>query len=518
MREVSQVYKTLRNQEDAYYEAQVICGENTYTAESIVSIETHSKLFDGPGPQIGITCAAECDLVLLEESKNWPRMAEFEVQERITDGTTYSEWLSMGTYFTDERVQDEASGKLTITGYDVMLTTEQYWTDIVPEEDLPTEWPITSKAWMDLIVDTGIIVVDSRTVIDDTVPMIGLDTASTVRDKLKTIAAAHGGNWIVTPDNMLRLVPFANIADGEAAIAGIAIAGISVVGTSEIEIPDGIGMQCLNFKMQSFDRTPKLSAVSGVHLESEEGNVAEAGDSTGYVLEGECNFSDSDGVGELCLSKTVDYVYKPFNANKALLDPAAELGDIVIIDGVSYQIMSIDWNLLAWPSATIAASYEEEVDHEYRVVSEAARRYRKLVKEQGELSRKYTELKQSEEAFEIVVGNTYQTTANAKKDKEETERDLEAQAGRMDEFEMHYRFDASGETIGKTNSSKSIRLANDGISMLVDNETVVSINQDEMYSPRKVKIPLSGSLMMGDFLFQPRSSGNMSLLWVGETL
>ena len=82
---------------------------------------------------------------------------------------------------------------------------------------------------------------------------------------------------------------------------------------------------------------------------------------------------------------------------------------------------------------------------------------------------------------------------------------------------MHYRFTANGEIIGHDGSNKSITLANNGINMNVDDEPVVTITQDEMYAPRKVTVPLTGSLQMGNFLFQPRSSGNMSLLWVGET-
>lgn len=86
----------------------------------------------------------------------------------------------------------------------------------------------------------------------------------------------------------------------------------------------------------------------------------------------------------------------------------------------------------------------------------------------------------------------------------------------LDELKMHYRFDAEGETIGKSDSNKSIRLANDGINMMVDEESVTRWNQDEMYTPRKIMVPVGGSLQLGDFLFQPRTNGNMSLFYVGD--
>lgn len=85
----------------------------------------------------------------------------------------------------------------------------------------------------------------------------------------------------------------------------------------------------------------------------------------------------------------------------------------------------------------------------------------------------------------------------------------------LEEIKTHYRFDETGETIGKTGSPKTIRLANDGIGMQVNGETVTKWNQDEMYTPTKVRVPVGGSLQLGDFIFQPRSSGNISLLFVG---
>ena len=86
----------------------------------------------------------------------------------------------------------------------------------------------------------------------------------------------------------------------------------------------------------------------------------------------------------------------------------------------------------------------------------------------------------------------------------------------FDELKMHYRFDAEGETIGKSDSDKSIRLANDGIDMMVNEESVTKWNQNEMYTPVKVMVPVGGSLQLGDFVFQPRTNGNMSLFYVGE--
>lgn len=106
-----------------------------------------------------------------------------------------------------------------------------------------------------------------------------------------------------------------------------------------------------------------------------------------------------------------------------------------------------------------------------------------------------TEIQQLEESVTITINETNEN---------------------LDEIKTHYRFDETGETIGKTNSQKSIKLSNDGIDMMVNNESVTKWNQDEMYTPTRVRVPVGGSLQLGDFIFQPRSSGNISLLFVGE--
>ena len=542
MRDRSATYQTLRTQAGSFYEVEVICGNKTYDIHDLFTLKINPKIFDGNGPSIGNAYSAVCEMTLKESSDNWPRMAEFSVRIRLSsaDGETLSDWLPMGTYYTDERTQDGRNGKLSIVAYDGMLLYEKSWSDLIPDQSMPAQWPITSKAWLDLMEDVDVLELDSRCVIDNTVPLIGLNllvinmkddegidksvvvpnSAETIRDVLKTIAAAHGGNWVITPENKLRLVPFANASGtSDSAIAGLAIAGIAIVGKDgdSWEVPTGMGYDDIRFRVQGLETSPALDAVTGVHLETESGTISEAGDDDGFILQGICNFSDSSGVADLCLDRAEGFVYKPFEAEKAMLDPAAEVGDFVIIHGEAYQIMDMNWNIHTWPVANLSASFEEEVDHEYTVLSEETKQYRKLVKGQEAVVGTFTSFVQTDTEFKISVGQTYETKEDAKDKKADSDKKLDDQDKQFKELAMHYRFTQNGEIIGYDGSPKTIRLANDGIDMMVDDDSVVRITQDEMYAPRKVTIPLSGSLQMGNFLFQPRSSGNMSLLWVGES-
>jgi len=368
-------YNTLRSQTGSFYEVEVVCGNRSYDIHDIYDLSIGQSLFDGDGPSVGNACAATCRLRVKESSANWPRMAAFTLRLRLSsaDGQTKAGWLPMGTWYTDARAETE-NGFLTVEAFDGMLKTEQFWTDVVPEEDLPDSWPITAKAWLDMIVDAGLITLDSRSSVNNTVAFIGLDTTATVRDVLKTIAAAHGGNWVMTFENKLRLVPLQNAGDTGAD---------SVV---------------IGLRAQSLDTSPALAAVSGVRLETENGTVITAGTTTGYVLQAQCNFADSDGVAALCLGRTQGYVYKPFAAGRANLDPAAEIGDIAVIGQQGYQMMSANWNIRTWPTADIAAAFEEEVNHEYNYLDESAKNYRK--------SMRYTDGKADDLQEEIVAAKT----------------------------------------------------------------------------------------------------------------
>ena len=499
-----------------------------YGMDVIREIKIDQSLIPDDVPAVGGAVSCSCEVTLMEKSINWPRMAKFEVSVRLLseDKSIASEWVSMGVFYTDERAESKYGGLLTIIGYDGMLLFERSWTDKITGYE-PEYWPITAKAWADTMEKIGMFHLNGGMVLDDVVGLVGLNTISTVRDVLKTIAAAHGGNWAVTPDGSLRLVPYSNMDTGTAAIAGIAIAGIAVVGDSHIEIADGAEYTFIGMKCSSLDTSPAFEPITKVALETDSGNIARAGEDEGYELHGVCNFIDSAGVGALCLSHVEGYIYKPFVADRARMDPAAEAGDLVIIDGRPYQMMIVSWTLNAKPTADISAPYDAEVDHEYTYLSEAGKTYRKAMEEDQKLEERiYSSIQQTENSIITQVGQTYMTINGAEQQyvtiqstinqtKDAIELEIQDVTDEFDELRMHYRFDAEGETIGKEGSPKSLRLANDAINMYVEDEIATSWTPDEMYTPKKVRIPYGGSLQLGPVLQIPRSSGNVSAVWVG---
>lgn len=595
MRKFPQPFDELRIKEDSLYEIRVIQGETVYGMDKLKDISIDQALFDGAGPQLGGVYSCRCSVKLMVETSNWPRAASFEVQARIAsaDKSQHSEWFSFGTYYTDQRYAD-TFGNLTIKAYDGMLALEQTWIDKVAE--IPSQWPITAKAACDLIEEALGVQFDSRTVLDNTIPFIGLNSTqttedieisedemkdaikdafrmTTARDTLATIAAGMGGNWHITPEGKLRLVPLLPPPDDVRAIAGIAIAGVSIVGDTSISDTDRHKFINLGMKVKDLDIGSVAGGVTTIELTNSNGTVAKMSNGDGYTIKGNCEFANT-AVAELCYNNVYGFTYSAFTATGARLNPAAELGDFVEIAGNQYQIYSIHWKIGPYIAADISAPYEEAVEHEYTISNKSAKALQKAM---GYTDRQvrgaYSYINQTANSIKLGVAETYYTkddidttlenyspTAtiinnfynkeeiNAK----ETARMAEINTttggitaaiaslqkstdGKIDEIISYVYFSdnvklikdpqhpdivstVTAVVVGKTGKDNrtSVRITNDGIYLCYDDTAVSSWDQNEQLSPKALRVPVGGKLTIGSILFQPRSSGNMSLMWVGQ--
>lgn len=407
MKSASSTYKILRAVNTSYYEWRVQQSDKTYEIDKLKSINIAFSLTTQTGIDIGNANSAKCSLTVMEESANWQRMAHFTVQFRICSagGGTKSEWITLGKFYTDERSEDK-QGNLSIIGYDAMLKLEATWADKIPSQYLPASYPITAKAWATMIENAQLADFADLTQLNDTVEFVGLNTTSTIRDVLKTIAAVHGGNWMMTTSEQLKLMQFVNID------------------------PEEDDYFDLKLETQSLDDSPALSAVTGVHLETEMGTVMESGTATGYVVKAICDVSTTTGISELCLSNVTGYVFRPFEAGVAYLDPRADIGDSVKIGNTIYQIMSIDWDLGKTPTATVSAPYDNEIDHEYTVPDAETKTYRKamsLVDEKMDDYVAWTEFSTAIEQNEQQIALIAESTCVSQEDFDDTIAGIQAQ-------------------------------------------------------------------------------------------
>lgn len=573
MRQTSSTYKALLAAQGTWQDFKVTNKDTdeVYGISELRGIKIWSGLFKDKGPAIGGTVSTKAEVLVDCDKSDWPRMSKFEIAYRLVseDDQTHSEWILLGTFWTDTRVPNANNETLTVTGYDGMLLLEQTWTDKVNSSNMPVSWPITAQAAVTMAVGTTSFTLDPRTVLDNTTAFIGLDTKSTVRDVLAAAAAGCGGSWCLTPDNKLRLIPLKLVYNAyNSAIAGIAIAGRAVVGTSA-----GAGsVYPLGKKLKKMSIGEKLAAISGVKLTSTAGDEAKAGTASTYMLNGNCDFSSS-AAASLCLTKTVGFQYAPYEISGAWLDPACELGDFVLIDGEAYPIYMLNWSVGGYLIASISAPFEAEIESEYQHRTEAAKNLQTAMQAvaearelagldisslrqelnseilqsaseiRSEVSESYflqedaSELQDaingeiesvrsdfSEELENYYTGSETETlVAGVRTEVSQTASTLEVSItnvrteanGGFNEIKQYVRFVNGVIILGATNSNSDLRISIGEISMNVNGVKMTYWNQNEQVTPKKLRIPVGGSLQEGDFIWQPRSSGNLSLMYVG---
>ena len=131
-------------------------------------------------------------------------------------------------------------------------------------------------------------------------------------------------------------------------------------------------------KLSEFESSPAFEPVTKVILWYDDESSYAAGDDGGRVLELTCPWA-TQAMAENILASVSGFVYRPFSGTGALLDPAAELGDAVTVNGVYSMLATMDTNFDALCLSDISAPADEEVDHEYPYQSPQGRELRRKV-------------------------------------------------------------------------------------------------------------------------------------------
>lgn len=205
MQQTSLLYQTLLQDPATRKEIRVAINGQIYGEIRIVSLLTSANLFPEDTMSVGGAIAKEIDLVLYNPG-SIPRSAQMIPSYRLVKGGQASEWVQKGVFYVDTRTYDEASGTLSIHGYDDMLKAEQEW---VPDQSLSFPMPM-KDAFYEIARLMG-VTVDPRTQFNSGYLVDYPANGYTMRDVLRFIAAAHAANCIVTDAGQLRMVTFADI-------------------------------------------------------------------------------------------------------------------------------------------------------------------------------------------------------------------------------------------------------------------------------------------------------------------
>ena len=341
------------------FEVKVNISGTDYGMDVLTSLNSRRSVFGTGSPRLGLAPSGELALSLYVESGAVPRMATIRPYFRVVNDTRQSEWIAKGVYFVDTREADTTTGLLTLRAYDAMLKGEVKYpstTHAWPYSDINTVREIASFLGVALDAQTTSLMTGGY--------MIPLPAQYTIRETLRYIAALYGGSFVVTDANTLRLIPLWSVKSTEDAPLG---------GTHRLTAASA------------------FPACTGVRFLLDNDQELFAGDETGYVYEISCPFATQAAANAL-LTKLQGFVYRPFSAEAAVVNPACELGDTLSVpDGLGGTFLtglfSSDLVFDSLCAASVSAPEDEELDHEYPYIPASERSFsRKIQNVQSELT------------------------------------------------------------------------------------------------------------------------------------
>lgn len=201
MQNVSELWKTLRQTKGTETEYRFFVNDVGYGTDAEVSHNVENKLFE----TFGIGNAFGATLKLELYAPDIPKGATVRRECRLVNGEQASEWIPKGTFYIVSRGEED--GLWSIKASDAMRKAEKVW-EPFSEDDFPmsmSDAVTYARSVMGETPDKS-IELDERSVIPDrTVDYPANDM--TFRQLLEYVAAAGLGNFIITDENKLRLVP-----------------------------------------------------------------------------------------------------------------------------------------------------------------------------------------------------------------------------------------------------------------------------------------------------------------------
>lgn len=415
MRHRSKIWTKLAARGKFRVESIAVIGNKTYTAITAPKIDR--ALLSDP-LSVGNCTSATLQLSVMTDDVI-DTSSPVVIKARITDGKQYSEFMDFGKFYID--VPEVNENLITLTCYDSMLKAGQMYVD---ETDSEEEWPKPMITCVEEIALRIGVSIDPRTRINVGVDyLVPYPSGRTMQQVLGFIGAVHGGNWIITEENLLRLVPIINSPDDTFNIidqdyntimtGGNYRLAYKLTGKERVEVqPDAPGEAASSLipvyrhitdeqynpivtsdgyylvwgKDGSADAvgglinvpvvvgkitTGKNLVVSKVFMTDEAGNEYSYGDDTGFEIKVESNPYANANICKALYDTFNGLVYSPYTATRACYDPAVELGDWVKIgDKVCSVIYTMTLSLDIDYRADISAPSSNEMVRTYPFLSE----------------------------------------------------------------------------------------------------------------------------------------------------
>ena len=323
--------------------------DSGFRESSLIGISTQKSVFSGFTPTVGNCVAGQITVDMINPNVEIKPKTKIVPYIRLTNGKEHSEWIKKGTFFIDhhEHSGDE-NERMTVYGYDHIILTEGDYpssTNTWPRNDIDVVRDIASEIEIEL---------DNRTIqIINKGYKINYPFGYSMREVLESIAVMYGGNFIMSDDEKLLLVQMGNIPTQESG-----------------------NFLDIGRKMRNFASAAIIDGYDGVELLVDDDNAYYAGSTTGRTLTVECPWGTQDIANNL-LTQFRSFKYKPYKAEDAIIDPASEIGDGILVNGFYSCIYSMALTFTSVFIGTVSAPWEEELDNESPYIPKQNRKTRR---------------------------------------------------------------------------------------------------------------------------------------------
>lgn len=307
-----------------------------YGEDMIVSLTEKADLLNREAPGIGYFIGRKIELKMLEPPQRIEMMGRIVPFSRLVETETgrTSEWIPKGVFYVDTRkksMADMDAVTVTITAYDAVLKSQTDYTGN------GISWPSTDAA----------VVADVAKEIGVSFDLSGITRAfgitkpedKTCGEVLSGIAVLYGGNFTLDDCGILRLMPL----DSSGAAEQI---------------------KCSSLKMSS-----PSEPIGSILMHNGKGDKYQSG--SGVKLECVSPWA-SQNAADTALNAVSGFRYLGFQAKEAIVHPALELGDRVIVGAADGVMMSYYLDLCLY-IGEICAPEEYEINRNYPYTSSAGR-------------------------------------------------------------------------------------------------------------------------------------------------
>lgn len=303
----------------------------------IVSIDINRALYEHFGAGNAVSNTLPADIVAKSVIRS-PIVAQFRVFNR----TAQSSWYPNGTYYLDDnRLND--NGITHIYGFDAMAKSDRVYSE--GEYQTQTTLDIINQ----IATDIGVTVeADTLATITATpYPVQSITTGingTTERELLQDIASAYGGNFTITADEKLRLVPL-GLGENDSYNLGL------LATDTKIGNPQTIDRVELWVADNMYYRYPIVSEADWSAM-------------TGRILKPRCSFGTQD-MAQAIYGIVNGLTQVAGDIQGASLDPAVELGDTITVNGEQLYASVLNSKLNDRNETNIQDNSEGDLEQQY---------------------------------------------------------------------------------------------------------------------------------------------------------